>query len=700
MKQLYLLLEKPQLIKYGYLVQKFILLNIVINILSFSLVYFVDKDSYFTEMLGTLNTATVFLFIVELILRYIAIGEDKAYRGVKGRLKYTFTLYTLIDIVSILPFFLVYVNVNTSILRMLRLARFFKLFRLKRTIKKLVNIHTFASSDLKTQSLLLIGLSALLIYLFSYGYGSIHDSALVFLDPPQIAELHGHLHIVLGVIELIVGLFIGGALISIITTALARIVHSLRRGYFTYRDSGHIVIINQNNKIDFIFNEINKYAIDTDNEYDIVVLIDAASVEAFKANLKEYHNLNITVMAGEKLNWNTYERININRAKKVIVLQNENAIANENKKITRFIVSHEKFSNDDLLFVIETEHYTHSHEIYNYIFSDSVNQYTLVNNSDLIAKFLNRSVVNYDYFTLYSELLSFDGSEFYTLDFSEVFSKSITFHDASLSISNAILIGIIRDNAPILNPQKDMLIADNDKLILIMQERFSYELQILNKLTIPTLEIQKPKLQEDRNIVIVGDDTDINIKDITQFLTAKSLESLRHIVLENKNYMDKDLWDSLNNGCVDVIILNLDDECEFKLSLYLQSIYKNSPAFLSKIVNVLHDSTVAMLLSSDKSPQSMILSEKLIGEFITQALFNSYTYEIFDEITQSKGNELYILDKNSYSSLYEMDYATLKATLLSNSMIYIGSFIDDAFVFDSTKVQKAEKIIVLAEGKG
>lgn len=33
-------------------------------------------------------------------------------------------------------------------------------------------------------------------------------------------------------------------------------------------------------------------------------------------------------------------------------------------------------------------------------------------------------------------------------------------------------------------------------------------------------------------------------------------------------------------------------------------------------------------------------------------------------------------------------------------MIYIGSFIDDAFVFDSTKVQKAEKIIVLAEGKG
>ena len=95
----------------------------------------------------------------------------------------------------------------------------------------------------------------------------------------------------------------------------------------------------------------------------------------------------------------------------------------------------------------------------------------------------------------------------------------------------------------------------------------------------------------------------------------------------------------------------------------------------------------------------MILSQKLIGEFISQALFNPYTYDIFDEITQSRGNELYILNKTAYSSLYKIDYPTLKSTLLQNSMIYIGSFIDDAFVFDSTEVQRAEKIVVLAEGE-
>lgn len=48
-----------------------------------------------------------------------------------------------------------------------------------------------------------------------------------------------------------------------------------------------------------------------------------------------------------------------------------------------------------------------------------------------------------------------------------------------------------------------------------------------------------------------------------------------------------------------MIILNLEDEYEFNLTLYLQSIYKNKPDFLVKLVNILHDPTIAMLLSNE-----------------------------------------------------------------------------------------------------
>jgi len=188
---------------------------------------------------------TVFFFIVELLARYIAIGVDKRFRGVIGRVKYTFQFYTLIDIISIMPFFLLSYNLSyLRIIRLIRFVRILKLIRMKKIIKKFISINAFASSNLATQSIVLISASAFLIYLFSYAYGSFSKSAMVFLDPPQIAELHSNFHVFIGIIELIVGLFIGGALISIITSALGEIVKSISSGYFTYKESGHIVIIN------------------------------------------------------------------------------------------------------------------------------------------------------------------------------------------------------------------------------------------------------------------------------------------------------------------------------------------------------------------------------------------------------------------------------------------------------------------------
>lgn len=702
-KQLYNILERPHLVKHGYLVQKLILLNILANIASFSIPYFFNIDKSISTFLIHINTVTVLLFIVELLARYMAIGVDKQFSGIIGRIKYTFQFYTLIDIVSILPFFLLSYNLSyLRIIRLIRFVRILKLIRMKKIIKKFVNIHAFATSSLATQSTVLISASAIFIYLFSYVYGSFSESAMVFLDPSQIGELHTDFHIIIGVIELIVGLFVGGALISIITSSLEQMIKFINSGYFTYKESGHIVIVNKNLKLDFIFDEINKYYIGEQEEQNIVLLLAPIQIEKFKKNLKQYSNLDITAIAGDPLNWDSYKRVNLNKASKVIVLLSREKIKNQNKKITKFITNNTGFTNEDLSFVIETEHLQYSNEIYDYIFNDVTNHYTLVNSTDLIAKILNRSVVNYNYFKIYSELLSFDGNEFHTIDYVDMFDQELTFQEAVLQLTKAVLTGIIRDEKVILNPPSYIKLLSSDKLIMIMEDRFSYEID--KSYTLPqnnSLTTAKPQLKEERNIVIVGNHTDIDMSSITQFLVSKSISNLREIVRADDNYMDLGLWSELENSNVDVIILNLEDEYEFNLTLYLQSIYKNKSDLLVKLVNILHDPTIAMLLEDKHkgSSNSMILSQKLIGRFIAQTLFNPYTYDIFDEITQSRGNELYILNKTAYSSLYKMDYPTLKSKLLQNSMIYIGSFIDGAFAFGSTEIQRAEKIVVLTEGE-
>ncbi len=703
LKLLYNILEKPNLTKYGFLVQKLIFLNIIVNILSFTIPFFMDISESLTASLALINIVTVILFIIELMLRYIAIGVDKEFSGFFGRLKYTFQFYTLVDIISITPFIFLLFNFNISYIRVLRLLRFvriLKLFRMQKLIKKFMNINAFASSHLLIQSFILLSTSVFFIYIFSYAYSSFSKSALIFLDPPQIAELHTNIQVIIGVLELIIGLFIGGALISIITSSLRQIIDSINSGYFTFKESNHIVIINQNLKLNFILEEINKYYLGKDEEQNIVVLLSNDSIEKFKKKLKEYTHIEITVIAGDTLSWDAYERVNINKADKIVLLLSEDRVENENKKISKYLISRTEFINTTASFVIETEYFQYSHEIYMHIFHDKNNHYTLVNNNDLIGKFLNRSVVNYDYFHIFSELMSFDGNEFYTIEFSDIFDTKHTFETATLQLIKAVLVGIIRNNKVILNPPLEMELKINDKLILIMEDMTSYLLDKKQVSIEKNIILNPPRLKEKRNICIVGNNTDIDIKNITQFLTEESITNIKYYTPNhNTQYMEKSFWDELNTTSIDVIILNIEDEYEFNLSLYLQGVYYDCPEFLSKIVNILHDPIIAMLLSKNDNTHSIILSQQLIGEFITQAIFNLYTNDIFDEITQSKGNELYILYKEKYSDLYKLNYLELKSLLLKNNMIYIGAFINNDFSFNHEKIYEVDKIVVLARGK-
>ena len=49
---------------------------------------------------------SVVVFTVEYFLRLWAVGEETSYGGVLGRLRFMITFYPLIDLASILPFYI------------------------------------------------------------------------------------------------------------------------------------------------------------------------------------------------------------------------------------------------------------------------------------------------------------------------------------------------------------------------------------------------------------------------------------------------------------------------------------------------------------------------------------------------------------------------------------------------------------------
>jgi Trk K+ transport system NAD-binding subunit len=426
-------------------------------------------------------------------------------------------------------------------------------------------------------------------------------------------------------------------------------------------------------------------------------LPDIAEISTFKKNINKYESLDITFMAGEALNWNSYERININSAQKIVMLLSEESEdKGQNRKIARFILSHPDFTNFDADFVIETVKLEHSRDIYDYIFKEMKNRYSLVDNSDLMSKFLNRSIINQDYFQIYSELLSFDGSEFYQLDNRDVFGEKLSFIEANQRFEFGILIGFIHEGSLELNPKPDMMIEVDDVLVAILEDTQSYSIKESYTPHLVEKKICKPHLRENKKICIIGDYSDIDIFKIRDFLTDESIKAARTLIEDE--YFDKKIWENLRKSDVDIIILNLEDEYEFALSLYLKNIYANDQKFLSKIVNIIHSPLMAKLIQGKDRSRNIILSKKIAGEYLTQVMFNPSVVEIFDEITQAKGSEFYVLTFEEYPELLDLSHSELKEVFAKNEMVYIGGFDDEEFVFDLSDLKNTDRIVVLAQG--
>lgn len=131
-ENLYECLETPKKSRWGFVIQSVIFLMIILNIIGMSLDTVQELHNSYGIWFDFIEIFTISFFTFELMLRYISIGHKPEYVGWKGKIKFTFTPFTLIDIFSILPTFLTFFGFNSSFLRILRLFRVFKLLRVSK----------------------------------------------------------------------------------------------------------------------------------------------------------------------------------------------------------------------------------------------------------------------------------------------------------------------------------------------------------------------------------------------------------------------------------------------------------------------------------------------------------------------------------------------------------------------------------------
>lgn len=125
----------------------------------------------FTSYLNAFEFVSVFIFTLEYVIRLWSCTADPRYHhAVRGRIRFALEPMSVVDLVSVLPFYLPFVGVDLRSLRVLRLLRILRIVRVGRYYSSLKLIrHVIQSKKeelILTSALMgiLLVLSATLLY--------------------------------------------------------------------------------------------------------------------------------------------------------------------------------------------------------------------------------------------------------------------------------------------------------------------------------------------------------------------------------------------------------------------------------------------------------------------------------------------------------------------------------------------------------
>ncbi len=148
------------------IVAVFLMILILLNAAAVVLETVDSLNQQYGAIFHALEVFSVLVFTIEYVLRLWIAPLEKRFAGRFGRLRYAFTLFAVIDLVAVLPFYLPLIfPVDLLIIRFLRVFRLFRLFKLNRYVESLNTLDDVVRAK-KEELLVTLAMIAMLL-LFS-----------------------------------------------------------------------------------------------------------------------------------------------------------------------------------------------------------------------------------------------------------------------------------------------------------------------------------------------------------------------------------------------------------------------------------------------------------------------------------------------------------------------------------------------------
>ena len=568
------------------------------------------------------------------------------------------------------------------------------------------------------------------------------QSLMRSMDPGTLAGDAGWSYRVVMLAVTVGGIFIVSLLISVLANGLQGKLEELRKGRSFVVEENHTLILGWSSRIFLIISEL---AVANENQKRprIVILADRDKVEMeeeIRSKVGDTKNTRVVCRSGNAIDLVDLEIVNPHAARSIIILSPDDTPDADAQVIKMILaITNNPNRRPEPYHIVAEIRDGKNMEVARIVGQDEAK---LILSGDIIARITVQTCLQVGLSIVYTELLDYDGDEIYMQEEPRLVGK--TFGEALLAYEHCTLMGLRRAGGGVkLNPPSDTPIRDGDKLIVIAEDDDKVSLSGLpdGKVDGSLIRQAPADAPAPERILILGwnkrggtivreldnyvpDGSFLKIVADTpeaDFKRGVAGEHLRRLAIEFEegDTTDRKLLDLLDlTSFQHIILLCYSEQLDAQAAdaktmislLHLRDIErKKGEAFsvVSEMIDVRNRALAAVAKADD-----FIVSDELTGLILTQVSENAGLLDVFQDLFQSEGSEIYLKPANNYVELErEVNFYTVTDSARRRGEVAIGyrleRYANDAGRAYGVRVnppksetltlRPEDKIIVLAE---
>jgi len=481
----------------------------------------------------------------------------------------------------------------------------------------------------------------------------------------------------------ICGIFVTSILIGIISTGFEEKLNALRKGFSRVIEENHTVIIGFNDSIYTMLTELIEANV---NQKRGCILVIGEEEKEFmdaeiRTHIKDFKTTQIICRSGRSTNASILEMASVETARSIIICEEDDfAVIKALLSVVSYMKEKNVFENDTHIVSL-----IHERENLDAAVIAGEGKAEIIFFKDIIARVIANTCRQPGLSAALVEMFGFDGDEFYFEEFPELVGNK--FADILNKFEKSVVVGLYKNNKPMLNPPMDTIIEHGDKVIHLAEDDGASKpmKEAIKTDIIAKLSLDKNEMEEKYNILILGhnDMLELIVRELNDFLPtgsnvviacesipkeAKELWKVDHfdISFVEENVYDKNVLEKLVTEEVKNILLLSDDEegtvdADSRILLLLLQIRSicSSNKWNINITSEMNSVENQKLMQNAKV-NDFVVGSAITCLIMTQIAENRHLNDFFTTLLTAEGSELYMKEATNYvkpniqTNIYEL----------------------------------------------